>query len=235
MSAPESIDRTPVDYSAAQEAQRILAAMRREGRVGDLLWLVEHPPTITWGSAGGRDHVLLPAEELEARGIALCRSDRGGDVTFHEPGQLVGYPIVDLGASEDRDLYVYLRRVESAIIRYLADTGIPATRVEGRTGVWIAGAPGSPPRKIAAMGVRARRWVTSHGFALNVENALRGFGSIVPCGIQDAGVTSMARELEENVPSWGEVSLEVHRHLERELERPLQRVVGVEGLRLAGL
>jgi lipoyl(octanoyl) transferase len=235
MSASASPDRNPVDYTAAQEAQRILAAKRREDRVGDLLWLVEHPPTITWGSAGGRDHVLVPAEELQARGIALCRSDRGGDVTFHEPGQLVGYPIVDLGAAEDRDLYVYLRRVEGAIILYLADTGIAATRVEGRTGVWVQGAAGSPPRKIAAMGVRARRWITSHGFALNVENALGGFGSIVPCGIQDAGVTSMARELEGNVPSWEEVSLGVHRHLERQLERSLQRVVGTEGLRLAGL
>lgn len=187
-----------MDYVEAQSAQRRLVDLRRDGRLPDLLWLLEHPPTITWGASGGLDHLLAREEALRSRGIEVVRSERGGDVTFHEPGQLVGYPIVDLGGRGDRDLAAYLRRVEEGLIASLATFGIAAGRVPGRTGVWI---DGRPPRKIAAIGVRVRRWVASHGFALNVENPLEGFRLIVPCGIADADVTSVERELGRGAPA----------------------------------
>ena len=223
-------DRCPVDYLAAQGAQRVLVERCSRGSLPDLLWLLEHPPTITWGSSGGRDHLLSCEEDLRARGISLCRSERGGDVTFHEPGQLVGYPIVDLGRPADRDLYAYLRRVEEGILLYLSGLGLRGTRVPGRTGVWIEG---RPFRKIAAMGVRARRWITSHGFALNVENELSGFDLIVPCGIHDADVTSVARELGGKAPAWENVLSDIHSAMQAALGRPLRMVVGGEGLELA--
>jgi lipoyl(octanoyl) transferase len=227
----ETAPRTPVPYELASAAQRSLAERRREGAIPDLLWLLEHPPTITWGSSGSSAHIRIAAADLAARGVAIHPSERGGDVTYHEPGQLVGYPIVDIGGPGERDLHLHLRRVEEAIIAFLAEMGIAAGRVAGRTGVWIAGAP---PRKIAAIGVKARRWVTSHGFALNVENALEGFGWIVPCGIADAAVTSIAREVRGRpAPSWEDVSAGIHRALEAALGRPLLLVTGREGLDLA--
>jgi lipoate-protein ligase B len=231
VSLQKTTQRTPVPYDLAAAAQRTLADRRREGSVPDLLWLLEHPPTITWGSSGGLSHLRLDPGALAARGVALRPSERGGDVTFHEPGQLVGYPIVDIGGPAERDLHVHLRGIEAAIIACLAGLGIAGERVAGRTGVWI---PGAPPRKIAAIGVKARRWVTSHGFALNVENPLEGFGWIVPCGIEDAAVTSIVREIRDRaVPSWDEVSADMHRALESALRRPLRLVTGEEGLELA--
>ena len=224
--------RTPVPYESAAEAQRVLARTRAEGRIGDTLWLLEHPPTITWGPSGSADHLLVARAELARRGVAAVASERGGDMTFHEPGQLVGYPIVDLGGPGGRDLHEYLRRVEEGLIALLAAIGIAGTRIAGRTGIWI---PGQPPRKIAAIGVKARRWVTSHGFALNVENALEGFGWIVPCGIRDAGVTSIARELAaSSTPCWSEIEDLAHRSLEASLGRPLALVRSAAGLDLAG-
>ena len=225
--------RTPVPYESAADAQRVLARARAEGRIGDTLWLLEHPPTITWGSSARPEHLLLGELELARRGVAAVASERGGDITFHEPGQLVGYPIVDLRALGG-DLHDYLRRVEEALIALCGALGIAAARLEGRTGVWI---PGEPPRKIAAMGVKARRWVTSHGFALNVENLLEGFEWIVPCGIRDAGVTSIARELgERHVPGWSEVEVLAHRALEASLGRALTLIRGPAGIeRAAGL
>jgi len=223
-----------VDYQIAQEAQRAIVELRRQGRVSDILWLLEHPPTITWGSSGGREHLLLPEETLRARGIRLVPSERGGDATFHEPGQLVGYLIVDLRGEGDRDMHVYLRAVEEGLIRALEQLGIRAERVEGRTGVWV---PGAPPRKIAAMGVRAKGWITSHGFALNVQNKLEGFGFVVPCGIPDAGVTSIERELAnlgrelggQSAPPWDELETRLHAELSRALRRPLRVLRGEEG------
>ena len=220
----------PVIYGEAQEAQRKLAGLRQSGRIPDILWLLEHPPTVTWGASGGRDHLLVAEGLLQGRGITLCKSDRGGDVTYHEPGQLVGYLIVDLGGGGDRDLHVYLRAVEEGLIRYLGEIGIAGIRSSGRTGVWIEG---PPARKIAAMGVRVTRWITSHGFALNVENDLAGFDLIVPCGIRDVGVTSIRRELGGAAPAWSQVCGSVHRHMEKALARPLELVVGERGLELA--
>src|SRR4029453_2175145 len=149
---------------------------------------------------GSADPLLVAGGELARRGVAAVPSERGGDMTFHEPGQLVGYPIVDLGGPGGRDLHEYLRRVEEGLIALPAGIGIAGTRIDGRTGIWI---PGEPPRKIAAIGVKARRWVTSHGFALNVENALEGFTWVVPGGIRSAGVTSIARKLPgRSGPDW---------------------------------
>ncbi|HEU5310944.1 MAG TPA: lipoyl(octanoyl) transferase LipB, partial [Candidatus Eisenbacteria bacterium] len=228
--------RTPVPYESAAEAQRVLAGARAGGRIGDTLWLLEHPPTVTWGAAArplahgepsGAEHLLVARAELARRGVAAVESERGGGITFHEPGQLVGYPIVDLGGPGGRDLHDYLRRVEEGLIALLAGIGIAGTRIAGRTGIWI---PGEPPRKIAAIGVKARRWVTSHGFALNIENALEGFGWIVPCGIRDAGVTSIARELAgRSPPGWSEIEDRAHRALEASLGRPLSLVRGAAG------
>lgn len=220
--------RETVDYQQAQRAQELLVKRRLCGELPDLLWLLEHPPTITWGSAGGLENLLISKEELRARGIALFPAGRGGDVTFHEPGQLVGYPIVDLRAPADRDLHRYLRSVEDALLFFLEGLAIQGHRVAGRTGIWLEG---SPPRKIAAMGVRLKRWVTSHGFALNVENQLEGFGLIVPCGIRDGAVTSLTRELgKEKVVRWEDVLKGVHGAMEKALGRPLKILLGREGL-----
>lgn len=218
--------REPLSYAAASRVQRLLVERRARGELPDLLWVLEHPPTVTWGRGpGGERHLLLREDEYREKGIELCSTDRGGDVTFHEPGQLIGYPIVLLDDA-DRDLHQYLRRLEAALIELLRELGLAGTRIEGRTGVWL---DGSPARKIAAIGVRAQRWVTSHGFALNVGNSLEGFGTIVPCGIDDAAVTSLEREIGRgNVPGWPELCARVHGALERSLGRPLRLVVGRE-------
>ena len=218
-------------YESAAEAQRVLARARSEGRIGDTLWLLEHPPTITWGSSGSAEHLLADRADLERRGVAAVPSERGGDMTFHEPGQLVGYPIVGLGGPGGRDLHDYLRRIEEGLMALLAGLGIAGARIDGRTGIWI---PGEPPRKIAAIGVKTRRWVTSHGFALNVENALEGFGWIVPCGIRDAGVTSVARELAGRpLPVWSEIEDLARRALEASLGRSMDVIRGPAGLELS--
>lgn len=203
------LDLGVIDYDAALLQQRELVRDRIAGRAPDTVLLVEHPPTITLGRAADRRHVLLAPDQLAARGVALRESDRGGDVTFHGPGQLVGYPIVDLGC-RGRDIHRYLRDLEQALIDALAELTIKAERVSGRTGVWVG------DRKIAAIGVKVTRWVTSHGFALNVSPDLSGFTLIVPCGIRDRGVTSVSQELDRAV-ALDEVKPLVTRHLARHL------------------
>lgn len=170
--------------------QRALAEDRRAGRVGDLLLLVEHPDVITLGvrGDGGRSHILATPDTLEARDIEVLETGRGGDITYHGPGQIVGYPIIDLNPDR-RDVHRYVRDLEDVLIRTMDDYGIAAGRVEGLTGVWVG------REKIAAIGVRIARWITSHGFALNVTTDLDYFDLIVPCGIADRGVTSVARLL----------------------------------------
>jgi lipoyl(octanoyl) transferase len=175
-------------YADALALQRALVEDRRVGRIGDVLLLVEHPPVFTVGvrGDGGRSHILASPDALAARGIEVHETGRGGDVTYHGPGQIVGYPIIDL--KPDRcDVHGYLRDLEEVLIRVAADVGIDAARVPGLTGVWVG------ERKLAAMGVRISRWITSHGFALNVAPNLEDFDLIVPCGIADRGVTSLAR------------------------------------------
>jgi lipoyl(octanoyl) transferase len=165
-----------------------LVADRQAGRIDDTLLLVEHPPVLTVGvrGDGGRSHILATAATLSARGMQVYETGRGGDVTYHGPGQVVGYPIVDL--KPDRcDVHRYVRDLEEVLIRVAADLGIETGRVPGLTGVWAG------REKLAAIGVRISRWVTSHGFALNVTTDLRDFDLIVPCGIADRGVTSLER------------------------------------------
>lgn len=174
-----------VGYDRAWALQRELVAARRSGEAPDTLLLLEHPPVITLGRSGETAHLLGSEAELERRGVTFVETDRGGDITFHGPGQIVGYAIVDLGA-RGRDLHRYLRDLESVVIRALAEFGIEAGRVAGLTGVWAGDA------KVAAIGIRVSRWVTHHGFALNVDTDLSYFDLIVPCGIADRRVTSMA-------------------------------------------
>jgi lipoyl(octanoyl) transferase len=177
-----------VRYSDALELQQALVDDRRSGRIGDVLLLLEHPPVLTLGVRRDRAqmHILATPEALAARGVEVREAGRGGDVTYHGPGQIVGYPIVDLNPDR-RDVHRYVRDLEEVLIRVAADFGIAASRVSGLTGVWVGG------EKIAAIGVRIARWITSHGFAFNVTTDLTGFELIVPCGIADRGVTSLAR------------------------------------------
>jgi lipoate-protein ligase B len=178
-----------VPYGDALELQRRVARERIEGVIPqDVLLLMEHPPVITMGRSSKEANLLASAELLSSRGVELFEVERGGDVTFHGPGQLVGYPIIDLKRHK-RDLHWYLRQVEEALIVALGELGIPAERNEGYTGVWTRG------KKIASIGVHARDWVTWHGFALNVDTDLSYFDLIVPCGIQSVTMTSVAREI----------------------------------------
>jgi len=192
-----------VPYEEAWALQNRLADGRRAGIVPDTLILLEHPHTYTIGRRGTRDHVYLSEEELTRRGITCLDVDRGGDVTYHGPGQLVGYPILDLGPQPD--VGRYLRNLEGCLIDVLADFGIVAGRLEGYTGVWLG------DRKIAAIGVKVSQGVTTHGFALNVSTDLSLFTHILACGIPDKGVTSMAVEL-GTVPAMSDVEDAVVAH-----------------------
>jgi lipoyl(octanoyl) transferase len=179
-----------VPYAEGLALQRSLVEDRRAGRVDDLLLLLEHPHVLTLGvrGDGGRSHILATDDALESRGVEVHETGRGGDITYHGPGQIVGYPIIDL--KPDRcDVHRYVRDIEEVLIRTAADFGVDAGRVEGLTGVWVG------RDKLAAIGVRIARWVTSHGFAFNVATDLDYFNLIVPCGIADRSVTSLARLL----------------------------------------
>ena len=200
-----------VPYADAWAMQNQLADARRVGLTPDTLILLEHPHTYTIGRSGTRDHVYLPEDELAARGITCLEVDRGGDVTYHGPGQLVGYPIVDLGPQPDVGLY--LRNLEACLIDVLADYDIAAERLKGYTGVWIA------DRKIAAIGVKVSQGVTTHGFALNVATDLSLFTHILACGIPDKGVTSMAVEL-GHAPAMSEVEDAVVAHFSERFVLP---------------
>ena len=192
-----------VPYSQALDFQRQVARARITGAVPeDVLLLLEHPPVVTLGRSSKARHLLASPELLAARGVELFDVERGGDVTFHGPGQLVGYPIIDL-KQHKQDLHWYLRQVEEALIVALDDIGIASSRRAGLTGVWTA----AGERKIASIGVHARDWVTWHGFALNVSTELSYFDLMVPCGIQAVTMTSVASELgragagREGIPS----------------------------------
>ena len=209
-----------IDYATGLRLQQRLVELRKEGRIGDVLLLLEHSPVITLGRNGKQKNIVASPELLAQRGVEILECDRGGDVTFHGPGQLVGYPIFDLreiatpdGKHKTLGAVDYVRRLEEVLIRTCADFGIPAARICGLTGVWTAadnvgqglrpGQGGSETRlhivkeeaKIAAIGVHISRAVTSHGFALNVNTDLDYFNLIIPCGITAKPVTSMAKEL----------------------------------------
>ena len=187
------------DYGEAWALQQTLAAQRLAGTIPDTLLLLEHPPTITLGRGAPPQHLIASPERLAQEGVVVVETDRGGDITYHGPGQLVGYPIVNLLAPPHRpDLHVYLRALEETLIRTLAAFGVAADRFPGYTGVWTG--MGTPsPQKIAAIGIKTSRWITQHGFALNVNPDLSHFDLIVPCGIQGYGVTSLTRLLSRNI------------------------------------
>jgi lipoyl(octanoyl) transferase len=183
-----------IAYPDALALQRALVEDRRAGRVGDLLLFAEHPHVLTLGvrGDGGRSHILATADALASRGIEVHEAGRGGDITYHGPGQVVGYPILDL--KPDRcDVHRYVRDLEEVLIRTAGDFGIDAARVEGLTGVWVG------QEKLAAIGVRIARWITSHGFAFNVSTNLDYFQLIIPCGLADRSVTSLERLLGRTV------------------------------------
>ncbi len=182
----EASYRGRVDYAAGLSLQEERVAAVREGRAREALFLLEHDPVITLGRNAHGENVVASAEALQRLGIQVSSCGRGGDVTYHGPGQLVGYPIVNL-APDRKDVWKYVRGLEEALIRTLAGYGISGGRIQGMTGVWVRG------EKVAAIGVRISRWVTSHGFALNVTTNLEHFNTIVPCGIRTHGVTSMER------------------------------------------
>jgi lipoyl(octanoyl) transferase len=181
-------------YGEGLRIQEDLVRRRRAGEIPDQLLLLEHPHVITFGTSAREENLLITASEMKARGIHRFDVGRGGDITYHGPGQLVGYPVLDL-KPDRKDLHRYLRDLEETLILALRSFGIPGGREKGLTGVWV------PQGKLAAIGVRVSSgWITSHGFALKVDPDLSFFSSIVPCGIQDRPVTSLGRLLERPIP-----------------------------------
>jgi lipoyl(octanoyl) transferase len=181
-----------IDYAEAHRLQKELQGQRVRGEVGDIVLLLQHPPVLTMGRSAKAQHVLAAPEILAARGVKMYEVGRGGDVTYHGPGQLVAYPIIDL-KPDRKDVRKYVASLEETMIRTCEDFGLAAGRLEGLNGAWIG------DRKVGAVGVRISRWVTMHGLALNVSSDLREFEMIVPCGIQDKGVTSLSAELGRTV------------------------------------
>ena len=201
-----------VSYADGLELQRALVDDRKAGRIPNTLLLLQHPHVLTIGvKKDGRQHILAPAEVLTERGVEVFETGRGGDVTYHGPGQLVGYPIFNLDPDR-RDVHKYVRDLEEVMIRVCADYGLAADRVKGMSGTWISDA------KIGAIGVRISRWVTSHGVAFNVTTDLDFFNLIVPCGIADKAVTSLAAQLGHPVPM-AEVEDAFTRHFSADFEK----------------
>jgi len=202
-----------VPYLEALDHQNRLVEARKRDEIPDQLLLLEHPPVITVGVSGRqhREHLLAGPDELARRGVELADVPRGGDITYHGPGQLVGYPILDL--KPDRcDVHRYVRDLEETLIRAVARFGVAAGRVDGLTGIWVG------TDKLGAIGVRLSRWVTSHGFALNVATELDAFDLIVPCGIEGRGVTSLERLL-GRLPPWTDVETAVAEELASRFDR----------------
>lgn len=219
-----------IDYATGLELQQTLVHLVKEGHIGHTLLLLEHPPVITLGRNAGEKNIVASRESLSADGIELFETNRGGDVTFHGPGQLVGYPIFDLrGFTPRLGAVEFVRKLEECLIRTCGDLGVVTQRIAGLTGVWTAN---DPPAKIAAIGVHISRGVTSHGFALNVTTSMDYFKLIVPCGIVDKPVTSLELEMAklralQPVPSLEEAAQMVSRNF--------GRVFGVQSLWLESL
>jgi lipoyl(octanoyl) transferase len=199
-------------YHSAQQKQK-------KNSTTNYLLFVEHPPVYTLGKTGHEENVLLDESELQERGILFVKTNRGGDITFHGPEQIVGYPILDL-EKFGTDIGKYLRNLEEIIIRTLAEYGILAERSSGETGVWLEPGVVGRERKIAAFGVRCSRWITMHGFAFNVNTDLHYFDGIIPCGIKNKQVTSLARELGRHI-DLGEVKEKLKTHFEEVFEAEL--------------
>jgi lipoyl(octanoyl) transferase len=217
-----------VEYEDGLRLMEVYRGARAEGRVADTIFLLEHFPVLTLGRKGRRADILVDLAELERRGIQVFETDRGGEGTYHGPGQIVGYPIVAL-SPDRRDVRRYVRDLEETMLRAALDAGVRAGRVAGLNGIWLAPDadppnPG-PARKLGALGVHLARWVTSHGFALNVNTDLAAFDLIVACGIRDRGVTSLAAELGRSV-SLVAVEASLERHLAELLDRePVARPI----------
>ena|SRR6202035_5138022 len=199
-------------YHSAQQKQK-------KNSTTNYLLFVEHPPVYTLGKTGHEENVLLAEEELQERGILFVKTNRGGDITFHGPEQIVGYPILDL-EKFGTDIGKYLRNLEEIIILTLAEYGIQGERSSGETGVWLETGVQGKERKIAAFGVRCSRWITMHGFAFNINTDLQYFDGIIPCGIKNKQVTSLARELGRNI-NLGEVKEKLKSHFEEVFEAEL--------------
>ena len=225
-----------IDYSTALRLQQTLVELRHQQRIGNVLLLLEHPPVLTLGRNSDRLNVLAGDDLLARRGVELHEINRGGDVTYHGPGQLVGYPIFDLRSFSPRLGAVdYVRMLEEILIRTCAEYGVLAQRIQGRTGVWTMPGGGVREKKIAAIGVHISRGITSHGFALNVTTDLRDFDLIVPCGITDREVTSLEREVDPaTMPSLEQVSNSVARLFGHRLEQQVLAVASFQDLLGAG-
>jgi lipoyl(octanoyl) transferase len=210
-----------LDYTAALALQQQVSALRQQESISDVLLLVEHPPVLTLGRNGHRQHVLAGDELLARRSISLFETNRGGDVTYHGPGQLVGYPILHLRSfTPPLGIVDYLRKLEEVLIRACGDYGVLTQRAPGRAGVWTMPGGAVAEKKIAALGVHVARGVTTHGFALNVTTDLKDFELIVPCGISDRGVTSIEVEADAT-PSFDQVANSVSRHFGRVFGRQM--------------
>src|SRR6266446_3047969 len=196
-------------YAEAYALQKRIVAARKADAIEDVLLLCEHPHVITQGRNGKREHLLASEHVLRQRNVEFFETSRGGDITYHGPGQLVGYPILNLGAIR-KDVVWYVRMLEEAMIRATAEFGISAERVAGKTGIWVRA--GNTEEKLAAIGVHISRWVTSHGFAYNVSTDLRNFDLIVPCGIADRKATSLEKLLGRSVEE-KEVAPRIAKHL----------------------
>jgi lipoyl(octanoyl) transferase len=220
------IDLGTVPYGEALDLQRATANARISAQVADdVLLLVEHPPVVTLGRGTKPGHLVASEAQLQARGVELFDVERGGDVTFHGPGQLVGYPIIDL-KQHRQDLHWYLRQVEESIMQAMAAFALPCHRSAGFTGVWTRGAsqgPDARERKLASIGVHARDWVTWHGFALNVSTDLSYFDLMVPCGISDVTMTTVERELGDSFPGKAAVVESVIEGFGRVFSLPVER------------
>jgi lipoyl(octanoyl) transferase len=208
-----------VEYEDGLQLMKLFGEARREGLCGDVLLLLEHPPVLTLGRAAKRSNIVASDARLASEGVEIFETDRGGDVTYHGPGQLVGYPIFLL-PEHRHDVRRYVRDVEQCVIRTLAEYGITSGTIPKWPGVWIGQETSPDARKIAAIGVHLSRWLTTHGFALNVNTHLPHFNLIVPCGIREAGVTSLQKELGRPVPM-AEVQDKVARHFSEVFELPL--------------
>jgi lipoyl(octanoyl) transferase len=217
-------------YDDGLEIQRRAVAARKVGAIPDVLLECQHPHVITIGRNGHSEHLLATTSVLRQMGVGLYSTDRGGDVTYHGPGQAVGYPVVDLGGIR-RDARWYVRQLEEAMIRASADYGVDGRRFEGRPGIWVSTAAGE--EKLGAIGVHLSRWVSSHGFAYNVTTDLRYFDLIVPCGIRECRAISLECLLGRSLPV-GEVAAGIARHLSAGIGVDFQTMAGKEFERLLG-
>jgi lipoyl(octanoyl) transferase len=205
------LDLGRLDYATGLALQKTLVELRHQQCIGNVLLLLEHPPVLTLGRNSSRSNILASDEFLSARGVEIHEINRGGDVTYHGPGQLVGYPIFDLRSFDPRLGAVdYVRKLEEVLIRACGEYGVRTQRIGGRTGVWTSAGGAIQEKKVAALGVHISRGITSHGFALNVTTDLRDFNLIVPCGIVDREVTSLELEIDASVHAMPDLQTVMH-------------------------